>query len=118
MLTALLQLSLVLQVFTQLEALETVSLHLVEISPLLSKIQERKLCNTESITSNELTEITSKYTKMGRSKYGVPVYWYNRIEDVPEGFSLYIAHEFFDALPIHKFQVCLVLIEFNNCLLM
>ncbi|MGH0166698.1 UNVERIFIED_CONTAM: hypothetical protein FKN15_050991 [Acipenser sinensis] len=26
------------------------------------------------------------------------------MEDVPRGFSIYLAHEFFDALPIHKFQ--------------
>ena len=37
------------------------------------------------------------------SKFGQQVYWYPRIEDVPNGFSFYIAHEFFDALPINKF---------------
>lgn len=36
---------------------------------------------------------------------GFPIYWYRSITDLPQGFHFYIAHEFFDALPIHKFQV-------------
>ena len=30
--------------------------------------------------------------------------WHDQIQDVPEGFSLIIANEFFDALPIHQFE--------------
>ena len=36
----------------------------------------------------------------------VPIRWYFRLEDVPRlPFTIVIAHEFFDALPIHKFEV-------------
>lgn len=38
------------------------------------------------------------------SKQGVPVFWWERLEDVPKRFSAVLAHEFFDALPIHYFQ--------------
>jgi len=34
----------------------------------------------------------------------VPVFWYRDVESLPKGFHLYIAHEFFDALPVHKLQ--------------
>lgn len=30
--------------------------------------------------------------------------WYEHLKEVPAQFSLYLAHEFFDALPIHKYQ--------------
>ena len=43
--------------------------------------------------------------KEAQSKYGPSISWYKQLKDVPQGFSCFIAHEFFDALPIHKFQV-------------
>lgn len=48
-------------------------------------------------------EDQSAYMK-GVSKTGIPIFWYRDIQDVPPGYSFYLAHEFFDALPIHKFQ--------------
>lgn len=40
----------------------------------------------------------------GVTSTGLKISWYNRLQDVPRQFSLYLAHEFFDALPIHKYQ--------------
>lgn len=58
---------------------EAVVLHLVEISPALREIQERRLAETE-----------------------VPMMWHDKLEDVPGGASIIIANEFIDALPIHQ----------------
>lgn len=41
---------------------------------------------------------------LGISHEGIQVHWYKQFKDVPDGFSLILAHEFFDALPIHKFH--------------
>lgn len=45
------------------------------------------------------------FYKSGTTPDNIKVYWYNKIEEVPRNFSVVIAHEFFDALPVHKFQV-------------
>ena len=41
----------------------------------------------------------------------VPTTWHTRLEDVPEpapdGYTMIIAHEFFDALPINQFECVL-----------
>ncbi|XP_014242574.1 protein arginine methyltransferase NDUFAF7, mitochondrial isoform X2 [Cimex lectularius] len=73
------------------------SVHLVEVSRELSKIQAKNLCTT-------VKETTGAHFMEGVTETGVPVYWYNSIESVPTCFTLILAHEFFDALPIHKFQ--------------
>lgn len=88
--------------------MDKISIHLVEISPALSKLQAEKLC-TESrdcepkVNENVKSSIT--HYKEGITKDGTKIYWYYSINDVPREFSIFVAHEFFDALPIHKFQV-------------
>jgi SAM-dependent MidA family methyltransferase len=53
--------------------------HLVEISPALQQIQQRRL-----------------------EQLGVPVLWHTALEEVPRGPSIVVANEFIDALPIHQ----------------
>ncbi|XP_065489143.1 protein arginine methyltransferase NDUFAF7, mitochondrial isoform X2 [Caloenas nicobarica] len=93
----------ILRVFKQLASLLSkcdVSIHLVEVSPKLSEIQAQMLTGGK-VQSNP--EDKSVYMK-GISKTGIPIFWYRDVQDVPLGYSFYLAHEFFDALPIHKFQ--------------
>ncbi|CAH1132752.1 unnamed protein product [Ceutorhynchus assimilis] len=90
----------ILKVFSHFKALHNTSLHLVEISPVLSEIQSRTLCMSSNLTHNP----KCFHYREGISKQGIPVYWYRQFKDVPEAFSLVLAHEFFDALPIHKFH--------------
>ena len=53
--------------------------HLVEISPALQQIQERRLADLD-----------------------VPVLWHTKLDEVPAGASIVIANEFVDALPVHQ----------------
>ena len=119
---------------------DAVSLHMVEVSPKLSEMQQEKLsgtpasqCNSDAtnptegrpcvpgqnqstITGAEEMPSSDKLYKSCQSKHGVPVSWYRNLQDVPQGFSFYVAHEFFDALPVHKFQVgSWVWVEFPGC---
>ncbi|XP_007255499.3 protein arginine methyltransferase NDUFAF7, mitochondrial [Astyanax mexicanus] len=94
----------ILRVFSQLQSAlkgAAVSVHLVEVSPKLSQVQAECLAgdHTQVCVSDE-----EGVYRTGTTQSGLPVSWYHRVEDVPRGFSIFLAHEFFDALPIHKFQ--------------
>nr|XP_057938022.1 protein arginine methyltransferase NDUFAF7, mitochondrial [Doryrhamphus excisus]XP_057938103.1 protein arginine methyltransferase NDUFAF7, mitochondrial [Doryrhamphus excisus]XP_057938199.1 protein arginine methyltransferase NDUFAF7, mitochondrial [Doryrhamphus excisus] len=94
----------VLRVLSQLQSVlngASVSLHLVEVSPALSRLQAQSLTGT---SSHEAAGEDEPVYRHGRTAGGLQVFWYRRLEDVPRGFSIFLAHEFFDALPIHKFQ--------------
>lgn len=77
------------------------SLHLVEISPYMSDLQAKRLCvnYTEALDSDSVP-----YYRTGKTISGISVYWYRSVDKIPKSFSIFLAHEFFDALPIHKFQ--------------
>lgn len=89
-----------LRVFNHFDSLKSTSLHLVEVSPTLSDIQARNLCMQNQV----ITDKNSVIHRQGISHEGIPVKWYKHLDDVPKAFTLLVAHEFFDALPIHKFQ--------------
>jgi SAM-dependent MidA family methyltransferase len=56
-----------------------VVIHMVEISPVLQRLQEQRLGDLE-----------------------VPILWHEALEDVPTGPSIVLANEFIDALPVHQ----------------
>lgn len=90
------------------------SVHLVELSEALAARQERLLCSQDPSTSSSLQEVETKQPsdnersetafKQNKTRLGPSVFWYKDLEDVARQFSVIIAHEFFDALPVHKFQ--------------
>lgn len=93
----------ILKVFSHFQLSDKISLHLVEISPFLSKLQALRLCEKGwEVTPDPTKEIN--FYREGISSGGVKIFWYNRLEDVPKEFSMVVAHEFFDALPVHKFE--------------
>ena len=60
---------------------DAADVHLVEISPRLAEIQRATL-----------------------SARGLAIHWHRRLQDVPAGPAIFIANEFFDAMPIRQFQ--------------
>lgn len=89
----------IIRVLSKFGLSSQISLHLVEISPHLTKLQAQNIC----FTSSETNGATAAHHQ-GETATDIPVYWYHKIEDIPKGFSIILAHEFFDALPINKFQ--------------
>lgn len=86
--------------FDHFGCLRGASLHLIEASRVLSDVQAKHLC----MQSQTISDKGSLAYKEGITHQGIPAKWYRHFRDVPEGFTLIIANEFFDALPIHKIQ--------------
>ncbi|KAI1762531.1 DUF185 domain-containing protein [Hypoxylon sp. FL1150] len=79
------------------------TVYMVEASAELRTAQKNLLCGEDAV----MTE--SKIGWHSTSKYsGLPVVWTDSIKSIPQDPSktpFIVAHEFFDALPIHAFQV-------------
>ncbi|KAI8066024.1 S-adenosyl-L-methionine-dependent methyltransferase [Thamnidium elegans] len=80
--------------------------HFVEASPGLRKMQRAAL--VKGSQDNDVIRIEGNKDEppietITRSD-GVKVSWHDGIEVVPEQWSCIMAHEFFDALPIHSFE--------------
>lgn len=73
------------------------SMHLVETSPMLREMQLKKL---HRFTVKKPTKV-----------YDFPMTWHDSIEEILEQevdkdtYTIVIAHEFFDALPVHLIEV-------------
>ncbi|TPX63202.1 hypothetical protein SpCBS45565_g06797 [Spizellomyces sp. 'palustris'] len=71
--------------------------HLVEASPFLRRVQAEKLAS--------LTDVTDSIESVKRDD-GLEIHWHTSLDTVPEGTcSMIIAHEFFDAMPVYKFEL-------------
>ncbi|KAI8533856.1 hypothetical protein RHMOL_Rhmol10G0042100 [Rhododendron molle] len=79
---------------------ESLNVHMVECSPTLQKLQYGHLkCIDED--SSDVSVEKRTISTLSRT----PVSWHATLEQVPAGLpTIIIAHEFFDALPVHQFQ--------------
>ncbi|CAN7060081.1 unnamed protein product [Brassica oleracea var. botrytis] len=87
-------------------------------SPALQKLQHQDL---------KCTDESSSEKKAISSLAGTPVHWHATLEEAPSGGmhvlpTIIIAHEFYDALPVHQFQVCVICnivfsFKFSMCIL-
>ncbi|PIA14050.1 DUF185-domain-containing protein, partial [Coemansia reversa NRRL 1564] len=85
------------------------NVHLVERSPELRRMQHKKLgCDsqhTQMIKDHDNIDIPTQSRSTLRG--GLTVNWYDLVEQIDsntDNVPLVIAHEFFDALPIYKFE--------------
>ena len=91
----------ILRVFSRFQLTGSdVSVSLVEVSPHLSQVQQKNLCGKVNQGSELGTELA--HYNEAESLYGPTVRWYQQLNDLPNCFTLFVAHEFFDALPINK----------------
>lgn len=77
--------------------------HLIEASDRLREVQRQKLCGHEQF--KDATEGSGTIIR-AKSKYGPTVSWHYDLASVPRSMPtpMVVAHEFFDALPIHAFE--------------
>lgn len=80
---------------------ESLSIHLVECSPALRKLQLDALQCTEGDTQRDNSRDGNAFSALS----GAPISWHADLEQVPRGVpTIILAHEFYDALPVHQFQ--------------
>ncbi|KAK9462103.1 S-adenosyl-L-methionine-dependent methyltransferase [Lipomyces oligophaga] len=94
----------ILRALQSLPLLKTLisDLYLVEASPTLSKSQLKTLCGPNAVMTDSVDGVKSSTTV-----YGYPIHWVQDLKQVPDEESIspfIVAHEFFDALPIHQFE--------------
>ncbi|KAK9455276.1 S-adenosyl-L-methionine-dependent methyltransferase [Dipodascopsis uninucleata] len=72
---------------------------MVDASPTLRQKQHETLCGNA-----QLEKVGFGY--QSKTKAGIPIVWYETLKDIPNDdlSHFIIAHEFFDALPIHQFE--------------
>eukprot|EP00039_Didymoeca_costata_P028856 m.22332 g.22332 ORF g.22332 m.22332 type:complete len:488 (+) comp7388_c0_seq2:183-1646(+) len=103
------------------------NLHLVEIGPGKGTMMADMLrsfstfSSTQSLSvsmvdaSSKMWEVQKQTLRDAKVKFknseqesGMDIKWFSRLEDVPlhkDSYQMIVCHEFFDALPIHQFEV-------------
>ncbi|KAF5749024.1 NADH dehydrogenase [Tripterygium wilfordii] len=79
---------------------DALNIRMVECSPTLQKLQYSNLkCMDEDSTSENGIKRTISMLA------GAPISWHASLDQVPSGCpTIILAHEFYDALPVHQFQ--------------
>jgi NADH dehydrogenase [ubiquinone] 1 alpha subcomplex assembly factor 7 len=79
------------------------NVYLVEASPLLREKQHQLLCG-----ENALDHTDYGFSSVSKYARNLRIHWFSELSDLPpvkeKESPFVIAHEFFDALPIHVFQ--------------
>jgi NADH dehydrogenase [ubiquinone] 1 alpha subcomplex assembly factor 7 len=77
---------------------------MIEASPFMRKTQFRNLVSAQNGQEPSLNE---PYSFNSQSAQSIKLTWLNDISELPkkEAVHFFLANEFFDALPINKFQV-------------
>lgn len=109
----------IMRTMRQFKMTDHLSLHMVEASAALSAVQQKTLKCTDVVEGDPMArtptaleeDITKAIPPRATSAlaYGdVPTSWHTRLDDVPDaepdGYTMIIAHEFFDALPVNQFE--------------
>ncbi|KAJ3124594.1 hypothetical protein HK098_000990 [Nowakowskiella sp. JEL0407] len=100
----------ILRLLNQVEIVQQTirSVHLVEASPHLRKLQAEKIIpniHDELKNNPKILEGVSTSAIL-KTKGDIPVYWHDSIDQVPTGLPILLyANEFFDAMAIHKFKL-------------
>ncbi|XP_043231066.1 protein arginine methyltransferase NDUFAF7, mitochondrial-like [Amphibalanus amphitrite] len=76
------------------------------ISQSSGSVRSSEAPSDQSGTGTELTSRPAVQWPLSGTTVtcGRAVTWHDRLTDVPEAFSLIVANEFFDALPVHQFR--------------
>ncbi|CAH0480785.1 unnamed protein product [Peronospora belbahrii] len=79
---------------------DAIEIHMVDISPVMQKIQHETL-KCEPIYDKSAAAENTIYSLPDN---GPTIRWHTNFANVPHGPSLMIAQELFDALPVHQFE--------------
>nr|CAD2209150.1 unnamed protein product [Meloidogyne enterolobii] len=77
---------------------------MVDVLNVLNKLKSDNKLNVYLIEkSAQLIKQQKQIFEQQLLNKQISINWFDSIEDIPEGFTIFISNEFFDALPIHQF---------------
>ncbi|KAK4290098.1 hypothetical protein Pmani_036987 [Petrolisthes manimaculis] len=81
---------------------EDVCIRFIEVSEELSGKQQETLCGSKTSGNDDCQD--ELFYKHSNTCSGSPIFWHRHLSTIPKAFSVFLAHEFFDVLPIHKMR--------------